>query len=68
MHPTQKPTKLFEMLIKTYTEVGDTVVDICCGSGTTAIAAKNTGRIFIVNDNKLEYANITKQRVGDTTC
>ena len=56
------------MLIKTYTEVGDTVVDICCGSGTTAIAAKNTGRNFIVNDNKLEYVNITKQRVGDTTC
>lgn len=68
LHPTQKPTKLFEMLIKTYTDIGDTVVDICCGSGTTAKAAQNTGRIFIVNDSNLEYVKITEQRVGDTTC
>ena len=43
-------------------------MDICCGSGTTAIAAKNTERIFIVNDSNLEYVKITEQRVGDTTC
>lgn len=63
LHPTQKPVKLFEFLIKTYTDVGDRVVDICCGSGTTAKAAQNIGRIYIVNDNNLEYVKITESRV-----
>ena len=63
LHPTQKPTKLFEFLIKTYTDKGGRVVDVCCGSGTTAVAAKNTGRIYIVNDNELKYVNTTEQRI-----
>lgn len=47
IHPTQKPVALFEYLVKTYTLPGDTVLDNCIGSGTTAIAAINTGRRFI---------------------
>jgi len=47
LHPTQKPTALFEYLIKTYSNEGETVLDNCMGSGTTAIAAINTGRNFI---------------------
>ena len=35
---------LCEYLIKTYTSPGEVVADICAGSGTTAIAALNTGR------------------------
>jgi site-specific DNA-methyltransferase (adenine-specific) len=62
-HPTQKPTKLFEYMINTYTDIGDTVVDICCGSGTTAVACKNTRRNFIVNDNNLNYVKIAESRV-----
>src|SRR5699024_1014415 len=38
IHPTQKPVGLFEYLIKTYTNEGETVLDNCMGSGTTAIA------------------------------
>lgn len=63
LHPTQKPTKLFEHLIKTYTNEGGRVIDVCCGSGTTAKAAQNTGRIYIVNDNNLDYVRITEKRV-----
>ena len=63
LHPTQKPTKLFEYLINTYTNRGGTVVDICCGSGTTAVAAKNTNRNFIVNDNNLDYYKVTCERI-----
>jgi len=44
IHPTQKPVALFEYLIKTYTLPGEMVLDNCIGSGTTAIAAINTGR------------------------
>lgn len=46
-HPTQKPVTLFEYLIKTYTNEGETVLDNCMGSGTTAIACINTERNFI---------------------
>ncbi len=47
LHPTQKPLALCEYLIKTYTNAGDTVLDSCAGSGTTLLAAKNTGRNYI---------------------
>lgn len=63
LHPTQKPTTLFEYLIKTYTNENDIVVDICCGSGTTAISAINSNRNFILNDKELKYYDITKQRI-----
>lgn len=35
VHPTQKPVKLLEYLIKTYTNEGDLVLDNCMGSGST---------------------------------
>jgi site-specific DNA-methyltransferase (adenine-specific) len=44
LHPTQKPVALYEYLIKTYTNEGDTVLDIAMGSGTTIEAAERTGR------------------------
>lgn len=47
VHPTQKPVALMEYLIRTYTNPGDTVLDNCMGSGTTCVAAVNTGRKFI---------------------
>ena len=47
LHPTQKPVALMEWLIKTYTDEGDTVLDPCFGSGTTAVACLNTKRKFI---------------------
>lgn len=50
-HSTQKPVSLFEYLILTYSDVGALVVDCCAGSGTTACAARNTGRQYAVNDN-----------------
>ena len=44
-HPTQKSLSLFEELIKKHSNEGDTVLDTFLGSGTTAIACKNTGRV-----------------------
>ena len=44
LHPTQKPVALYEYLIKTYTNEGDTILDIAMGSGTTIEAAERTGR------------------------
>ena len=46
-HPTQKPVELFKYLIRTYTNEGETVLDNCMGSGTTAIACMDTNRNYI---------------------
>lgn len=62
-HPTQKPTALYEYLIRTYTQPGELVLDFCVGSGTTALAARNTGRRFIVGDSSAEYVNVTLDRL-----
>jgi len=62
-HPTQKPVALFEYLIATYTNEGETVLDNCIGSGTTAIAAHNTGRFFIGIEKEPKYVEIARQRV-----
>lgn len=63
LHPTQKPVLLFEYLINTYTNEGDVVLDNCCGSGTTAIAALNTNRNYICIEQNENYYNIAKKRI-----
>lgn len=65
VHPTQKPTELFEYLIKTYTNEGEVILDNCIGSGTTAVAAINTGRQFIGIEQDAEYCEIARKRVAD---
>jgi len=44
IHPTQKPVKLLERLIEIFTDPGDVVIDPVAGSGSTLLAAINTGR------------------------
>ena len=65
LHPTQKPVALFEYLIKTYTNEGETVLDNCMGSGTTAIACLNTGRNFIGFELEKEYFDIATKRIEE---
>lgn len=64
VHPTQKPVALFEYLIKTYTNEGDTVLDNCAGSGTTAIACINTNRNYILMEKEQKYFDIINDRIG----
>ena len=45
-HPTQKSLALFEELIKKHSNENDVVLDTFLGSGTTAIACRNTNRKF----------------------
>lgn len=63
IHPTEKPVKLFEWLIKTYSSEGEVILDNCIGSGTTAIAAINTNRQFIGIELESEYYNLAKERI-----
>ena len=62
-HPTQKPLLLLEDLIKTFSNDGDLVVDLTCGSGSTCVAAQNTGRSFIGIEKEEEYVDIANERI-----
>lgn len=68
VHPTQKPVALMEYLIKTYTNEGETVLDFTMGSGTTGVAAANTGRRFIGIELDLDYFNIAIERIKSSAC
>lgn len=63
VHPTQKPVALFEYLIKTYTNEGETVLDNCAGSFTTAIACLNINRKYICMEKEEKYFEIGKNRI-----
>ena len=63
LHPTQKPVALFEYLIKTYTNEGETVLDNVMGSFTTAIACLNTKRNFIGIELDKNYFKIGSERL-----
>lgn len=63
LHPTQKPVALIEYLIKTYTNEGETVLDACMGSGTTAIAAINTKRNFIGFELNSDFYELATKRI-----
>ena len=65
IHPTQKPVALFEYLIKTYSNEGDTILDNCMGSGTTAIACINTNRNYIGFELDEEYYNKSLDRIKE---
>lgn len=67
-HPTQKPQKLAEYLICTYSNPGDVVLDHCYGSGTTGAAAMGTGRSFIGVERNARWFEKGRARIlGATT-
>lgn len=63
LHPTQKPVSLCEYFIKTYSNEGDIILDPFIGSGTTAVAAVNTGRKYIGFEQADKYFDTTKNRL-----
>lgn len=63
LHPSQKSVSLLEYLVKTYTQEGDIVLDTFAGSGSTAIAAKNLNRKYIVMEKEKEYYDIILKRI-----
>lgn len=63
-HPTQKPVALFEYLIRTYTNPGELVLDNTAGSGTTAIAAEQSGRRWVCIERDLDYSLAAMDRIA----
>ena len=64
-HPTQKPVALYEYLILTYTNPGDTVLDFCAGSGTTGVAAIKTGRNVVLIERDPDYFAIAEKSIRE---
>jgi site-specific DNA-methyltransferase (adenine-specific) len=62
-YPTQKPIVLLERIISLATEPGDLVLDPCCGSGTTLVAARLLGRRSIGIDLSAQAIAIAEQRL-----
>jgi site-specific DNA-methyltransferase (adenine-specific) len=63
-HPTQKPLELIKYFIKTYSNKNDIILDNCMGSGTTPVAAIQTGRKYIGIEVEPTYYNISKDRIA----
>src|SRR5699024_4791570 len=66
-HPTQKPVVLLEDLIQTFSNEGDLVVDLTMGSGSTGVAAANTGRRFVGIEKERKYFDIAVERIEEST-
>jgi len=66
LHPTQKPVKLLEYLVKTYTLEDETVLDFTMGSGSTGVACKNLNRNFIGIEKDDKYFEIAKKRIENS--
>jgi site-specific DNA-methyltransferase (adenine-specific) len=66
LHPTQKPIKLLQFLIKTYTDEGEWVLDSCMGSGSTGVACCTTNRNFIGIELDDNYFEIAKKRIEES--
>lgn len=63
VHPTQKPVDLLRYLIRTYTNGNEVVLDSCCGSGTTCVAAIKEGRRYIGIEKDHDYFEIARKRI-----
>ena len=64
-HPAPFPVELPKRFIELYTYKGDLVLDPFMGSGSTAVAAVRTGRLWVGYDTEPEYCEITRKRAAE---
>ena len=65
-HPTQKPLRLVRRALLASTREGDLVLDPFCGSGTTAVAAKELGRFFVGAEMERGFCELAARRIAAT--
>jgi site-specific DNA-methyltransferase (adenine-specific) len=63
-YPTQKPLGVLRRIVAASSRADDLVVDWCAGSGTTAVAAAELGRRFLVCDSSADAVAVMQQRLG----
>lgn len=64
-HPAPFPEELPQRLIQLYTFTGDLVLDPFCGSGTTCVAARRSGRRFVGYDLNQDYLDLARSRLNE---
>jgi site-specific DNA-methyltransferase (adenine-specific) len=64
LHPVAKPVGLLEFLIETYTRPGEIVLDSAMGTGSTGVAAANTGRRFVGIEKNAKFFQIAVKVLG----
>jgi site-specific DNA-methyltransferase (adenine-specific) len=64
VHPTEKPLELMSKIIQDFSKPDDIILDACCGSGTTCVAAKMLGRQYIGIDKEEKYCEIAIKRLA----
>ncbi len=63
VHPTQKPSELFNWILQDFSKENDLILDPYLGSGTTAVACQNLHRNFIGIELDEKYCEISRQRL-----
>lgn len=62
IHPTQKPIELYAYLLRTFANIGDTILDTHLGSGSSRIAAYKLGFDFVGCEINQQYFQLQEQR------
>lgn len=63
-YPTQKPVKLLKRIVESSCPPGGVVLDPVCGSGTTGVAALESGRDAVLVDSNPEAIEVVSRRLG----
>lgn len=62
MHPTQKPLSLHEKPLKRCTKIGDIVLDVCGGSGSTLLACEQLKRVALISEIEPVFCQVIINR------
>lgn len=65
IHPTQKPKKLYDWILKKYAKEGDRILDTHLGSGSIALACHERGFELTACELDKEYYNASIKRIKD---
>jgi len=66
VHPTEKPEELMKFYVENSSNVGDTILDMFMGSGSTGVACLNTNRKFIGVEMDDKYFDIGVNRMQES--
>jgi site-specific DNA-methyltransferase (adenine-specific) len=64
IHPTQKPEKMLNWIIDGFSNIGDTILDPFCGSGTTCKVAKDLNRNYVGIEREEKYIEVINKRLS----
>ena len=62
LHPTQKPVSNLIPLIEAFSKPGNVILDPFCGSGSTLVAARLSGRGYIGIELSNDYCETARRR------